>query len=142
MITRMAMALFAVFAIADASGMAAPVKEPAKPSSERLRELQKARVEVLKEQMQGQWERVRIGKDPMINFIEAVRELGEAELDLAEKHEDRLAACERMVKSFLDGEDEMARLVNAGLQTKQGFAQIKAARLKAEIQLEKFKLSK
>jgi outer membrane protein TolC len=122
--------------------MAAPAKEPAKPSSERLRELQKARVEALKEQMEGQWERVKIGKDPMIHFIEAVRELGEAELDLAEKREERLGAYERMVKILLEGEDDTAGLVNAGLQTKQGLAQIKAARLKAEIQLEKFKLSK
>ena len=47
-----------------------------------------------------------------------------------------------MVKHLLEGEDGMAGLVNAGLQTKQGLAKIKAARLKAEIQLEKLKLSR
>ena len=143
MVTRMAMALFAVFAIGDTSGIAAPVKEPAKPSSERLRELQKARVEALKEQMEGLTERVKLGKDlSMITFIEAVRELGEAELDLAEKNEDRLAAYERMVKSLLNAEDLTAGLVKVGLQTKGGLAQVRAARLKAEVQLEKFKLSR
>jgi hypothetical protein len=39
-------------------------------------------------------------------------------------------------------EDELVKLQQAGLQTKQGVAQAKAARLKAEIELEKLKAAK
>ncbi len=44
----------------------------------------------------------------------------------------------------MNGSDwkKIAELCAVGLQTKQGLAQIKAARLKAEIQREKFQLSR
>lgn len=105
----------------------------------RLRELQKERVKALKEQLEGQFERVKIGKDPLIIFIEAVRELCEAELELADTHGAKVAARERMVKSLRECEESMSQLQQAGLQTKEGVAQVKAARLKAEIEFEKLK---
>lgn len=138
--TRIALALLVLVPI---SGLAAPVgKESAPPSSDRLRQLQKERVAALKEQLQGLYERVKIGKEPLIDFIEAIRELGDAEFELAETREQRLAAYEGMANRLREGEEETEQLQRAGLQTKQGVAQIKAARLKAEIQLEKFKLAR
>jgi TolA-binding protein len=127
-----------------------PVENPAKPvakdppadPTKRLRELQIERVETLKEQLNGQFERVTIGKDPLIQYLEVVRELAEAELEIADTKEARLAAVERMVDELKQSEKFVVSLHQAGLQTKQGVAQIKAARLKAEIQLEKLKLSK
>ncbi|HKB03584.1 MAG TPA: sigma-70 family RNA polymerase sigma factor [Gemmataceae bacterium] len=121
---------------------AAPGKDPPKADSERLRELQKERVEALKEQLQGQFERVKIGKDPMIQLLDAIRELYEAELEIADSREARLAAMERAVTDLKLVEEQVAQLQAAGLQTKQGVAQAKAARLKAEIQLEKIKLGR
>jgi RNA polymerase sigma factor (sigma-70 family) len=122
---------------------AAPgTKDPPKPTSDRLRELQKERVEALKEQLQGQFERVKIGKDPMIQLLDAIRELYEAELDVAENREARVAAMDRAVSDLKVVEEQVAELQEAGLQTKQGVAQARAARLKAEIQLEKIKLGR
>jgi hypothetical protein len=140
---KFAVALSIFVALIDAPIQAAPIpKDPPKPSSERLKELQRERVKALETQLGGQFERVKIGKDPLIIFIEAIRELGEAELDLADSKELRLAAVEKMVKQLEECEADMAVLVAAGLQTNQGLAQAKAARLKAEIQLEKMKLAK
>jgi len=123
---------------------AAPAREtPAKTDTgKRLRDLQQERVKALEDQLQGQFERVKIGKDPLIQLIDAVRELAEARLDIAETREQRLAAVEAMVKELSVTEEQMAQLQMAGLQTKQGVAQAKAARLKAEIQLEKLKAEK
>jgi len=122
---------------------AAPAgKEAPPPSSSRLRELQRERVKALEEQLQGQFERVKIGKDPLIQYIEAIRELAEAELDLAETKEARIGAVEKAVRELTVCEEQMFQLQQAGLQTKQGVAQAKAARLKAEIQLEKLKLQR
>ena len=143
MAIRFATAVLASITWFAATGDAAPVgKESLPPTSDELRQLQKERVAALKEQLDGQYERVKIGKDPLIHFIEAIRELGDAELDVAETRGQRLAAIEGMVNRLREGEEETAKLVNAGLQTKQQLAQVKAARLKAEIQLEKFKLAK
>ena len=143
MILRIAILILSSLVIVPAVGVAAPVgKEPEQPSSDRIRELQKERAKTLQEQLRDQLERVKIGKDPLIQFIDAVRELGDAELDLANNREDRLAAVERMVKSLKEGEEAIDTLLRAGLQTRGGLAQIKAARLKAEIQLERLKLSR
>src|SRR3954468_15875951 len=97
---------------------AAPAgKETPPPSSSRLRELQRERVKALETQVQGQFERVKIGKDPLIQYIEAIRELGDAELELAETREARLAAVEKMVKELTDCEEQIVQLQQAGLQT-------------------------
>ena len=132
----------AIFGTAGTWLAAAPVKEPPPPSSERLRQLQKERVKALEEQLQGQFERVKIGKDPIIQYLDCVRELTESELELAETKEARQAAVEKMVKELTTAEADTLNLQRAGLQTKQGVAQVKAARLKAEIQLEKLKLQR
>jgi len=120
---------------------AAPTKD-SKVDSKRLRQLREERVAALEEQLQGQFERVKIGKDPLIQYIEAIRELGEAELELAETTAARLAATEKMVKQLQDCEDQIKALQQAGLQTKQNVALTRAARLKAEIQLEVLKAEK
>jgi hypothetical protein len=72
-------------------------------------------------------------------LINAIQELAEARLEIAENHAERRKAVEAMVKELSVTEEQMVQLQMAGLQTKQGVAQAKAARLKAEIQLEKLK---
>jgi uncharacterized protein (TIGR03067 family) len=115
---------------------------PAKTDNKRLRELQQERVKALEEQMQGQFERVKIGKDPLIELINVMQELAEARLEVAENREQRLAAVESLLKECHVVEEQLRQLQAAGLQTKQGVAQAKSARLKAEIQLEKLKAEK
>src|SRR5262249_16381685 len=112
------------------------------PTSERLRELQRERVKAVEEQMNGQFERVKIGKDPLIQLIDAIRELAEAKLDIADTRDEKLKVLEEKVKFLEDIEKQIAELQNAGLQTLQGVAQAKAARIKAEIELEKLRLAK
>jgi outer membrane protein TolC len=128
------------FAVGGSAVSAAPVGKE-KPS-ERLRELQRERVKALEEQLQGQFERVKIGRDPMVTLLDALRELTEAELDLADSPAAEVAVLERSLGRHREVEDEVAKLVAAGLQTKQGAAQVRAARLRVEVQLEKRKLSK
>jgi hypothetical protein len=72
-------------------------------------------------------------------LINAIQELAEARLEIAENQAERRKAVEAMVKELSVTEEQMVQLQMAGLQTKQGIAQAKAARLKAEIQLERLK---
>jgi outer membrane protein TolC len=130
----------AALTFGEAAAWAAPVGKD-KPSA-RLRELQRERVKALEEQMLGQFERVKIGKDQMITLLDALRELTDAELDLADTPAAEVAALERSLERHREVEAEMAKLVVAGLQTKQGVAQVRAARLRVEVQLEKRKPSK
>jgi len=53
-----------------------------------------------------------------------------------------MAAVEKMVKELTTAEADTLQLQQAGLQTKQGVAQVKTARIKAEIQLETLKLER
>jgi hypothetical protein len=78
----------------------------------------------------------------MVTLLDALRELTEAELDLADSPAAEVTALERAVGRFREVEDEVGKLVAAGLQTKQGAAQVRAARLRVEVQLEKRKPSR
>jgi hypothetical protein len=118
---------------------AAPALRPAKRIDPKVRELRLEQIRALKEQLEGQFERVKIGKDPLVVFLEAVRKLAEAEVDIAETREAELAALSNALRLLTVVEGQMEELQNAGLQTGQGVAQVRAARLEAEIQLEKWK---
>ena len=142
MANRFAIALLCGLAIVETSGPAAPVGKESKPTSERLKELQKERIKFLEEYLEGLSNRVKLRPELLNNFIEGVRELADAELDVAESREQRLAVHERTVKRLQDREDKTANLVATGMDNKHNLALIKAARIKAEIQLEKMKLSR
>jgi uncharacterized protein (TIGR03067 family) len=114
-------------------------KGPPKAENKRLRELQQERVKVLEEQLKMRSERIKDGRDSALALIEVHRELADAELDLAETNEQRLAILGRLVKRLQDAEQHVTDLQAAGVQTALGVGQVKAARLKAEIQLEKLK---
>jgi hypothetical protein len=120
---------------------AAPAPD-AKPPGERVRELQRERVKALEEHLDGLFERMAERKEPPGTYLEAIRDLGEAELDLADGRAAELAALERTVRRLREAEEKVGELQKAGLQTRQGVAQAKAARLKAEIQLEKRKAAR
>jgi hypothetical protein len=129
----------AAFVALAIPGLLAAAPAPEKRIDAKVRELRKAQIVALKEQIEGQWERVTVGKDRVGEYIEAIRELGEAELDIADTREAELAALEDMVRRLKETEDKTVQLQMAGLQAKAGVAQVRAARLKAEIQLEKWK---
>jgi RNA polymerase sigma factor (sigma-70 family) len=108
----------------------------------KVRELQKQRVAALELQLQGQFERVKIGKDPLSTLLMANHELAEAELELATTKEAKVAAVEKELRALREIAEQLEQLQAAGLQNKQGVAQAKAAKLKAEIELEKLKAEK
>jgi hypothetical protein len=134
MVRGLLMAAAVGLAVAGPAGAAPEVKEK---SAERIRDLQQQRVKALKTQLDDQLDRVLLGKDPVFVFVAAVQDLAEAEADLAEAPEARVAALEGAVDRLKDAEAKMSTLLQRGLQTKSGVAQVTAARLKAEIQLEK-----
>ncbi|HEX3148002.1 MAG TPA: sigma-70 family RNA polymerase sigma factor [Gemmataceae bacterium] len=117
-------------------------------TNKRLRDLQLERVKALEEQLLDQFERVKIGKDSMVVLLDAIRELADSERELATTRESRIAAIEKWTKQLREIEEFVANLP-AGpkpglkplveLQTKHTVAQVRAARLKAEIELEKLK---
>ena len=108
----------------------------------KIRQLQEERVKALRTQVEGQFERVKIGRDPLIVLLDCRRELWVVETALAADHAGKLKANEEYVRDLKTIEDQLVQLRDAGLQTQQGVAQGKAARLKAEIELEKLKAEK
>lgn len=122
---------------------AVAASEPSsRPAGERVRELQRERVMVLEEQLEGLFGQMAERKDLPSTYLEAIRELGETELELADGRSAEQAVLERTLRRFKDAETKIISLQEAGLQTKQGVALAKAARLKAEIQLEKRKAAR
>jgi RNA polymerase sigma factor (sigma-70 family) len=130
---------------------AAPPKDAEKPATKpilkngpaaNIRHLQEERIKALRTQMEDQFERVKIGKEPLIHLINLHFELTDAEVAVADTKEAKLTAREACVERLRFVEDQLKELQNAGLQTKSGVAQAQAARLKAEIELEKLKPEK
>jgi hypothetical protein len=117
-------------------------KSAPKAPNKRLQELQMERVKALEEQLKGQSERVEQGKEAMTSLFDTVRELAEAELDLAATRDAKIAAVEKLLKYLRDYEKVATNLYEAGAQSKQDVAHAKVARLKAEIELEKLKDAK
>ena len=115
---------------------------PPKPATGRLRQLQQERVKTLDQQLQLLLERVKDGRSPLSETLDAVRELAEAELQLADTREARIAAVEKMFKQLTSIESQLVKLQEAGIQTNSGVLHARAARLKAEIELEKLKTAK
>jgi hypothetical protein len=141
-IRRVTVAAWVGLGLAWAGGLPAATAAPdpvARPPGERVRELQRERLKALEEQLDGLFDVMAQRKDPPTTYLEAIRELGEAELDLADGRAAELAALERTVRLFQKAEKEMGALWEAGLQSKHSMAQAKAARLKAEIRLERRK---
>jgi hypothetical protein len=141
-ISRAIVAAWASFSLTWGGSLPAARAAPdpsARPAGERVRELQRERVKALEEQLDGLFGQMAERKDPPTTYLEAIRELGEAELDVAEGRAGELAALERTLHRFQEAEKKIRALWETGLQTRQGVAQAKAARLKAEIQHEKRK---
>ncbi len=120
-------------------GLSAAAPSPDRRIDEKIRELRKAQIEALRQQLDQQFERLKIGKDQIVTFVTAVFDLGEAELEVADTKEAERAALDGMVKRLKDVEDQMDELQAAGLATRGQVAELRAARLKAEIRREKWK---
>ena len=92
----------------------------------KIRQLQQELAQALRTQLEGQFERVKIGKDPLITLLDLHRELWEVEMVLAADHAGKLKACEEYLRHAKVIEEQLVELQMAGLNTKQGVAQAKA----------------
>ena len=117
-------------------------KEFTPPANKRIRELQKERIDALNEQVREQSDPLKFPSVSVIQFVQAVRELAEAESDLAATQAGHIAAAEGMLKRLGEREEMVKKYQAAGLANNLSVIQIKAARLKAEIELEKLKAAK
>jgi hypothetical protein len=143
--TRATVAAWAGLALAWGGDLRAALAAPdpsARPAGERVRDLQRERVKVLEEQLDGLFGLMAERKDPPGTYLEAIRELGEAELDLADGRAAELVVLERTLRRLQEAEKKIGALWESGLQTKHSVAQARAARLKAEIQYEKRKAAR
>jgi hypothetical protein len=113
---------------------------PAGKPSERVRELQGERLKALEEQVEGMDAHVKLRPprpSELAVLVGALTDLAEAELDLADGRAAEVAVLERAVQRFRKLEEEMENLVAGRLLERHAAAHVRAARLKAEIHLEK-----
>ena len=133
---------FALVTIAGWLAAGQPVAAAPAPDrqiDEKIRELRKAQIEELRQQLEDQLERLKLGKDRVVTLVTAIFDLGEAEVEVAETKEAAQTALDAMVKRLKDAEDSVEEWRVAGLATRAQVAELRAARLKAEIQREKWK---
>lgn len=110
---------------------------PAGPN--RMRELRLERVKALKSLSDAIGELLLVGKGNVQDAIRADEELAAAELELATTKAERVKTVDALVKRLKNHEMTAQLRLTAGTINNVEAAQAKAARLKAEIELEKLK---
>ncbi len=97
------------------------------------------RIKALESQLEEQWERFRSGRDPLPRFLDHVRDLATYQLLIAETHQVEISILDRAVSRLRTAQEAIENLRSAGLQTNQAVAQVRDARIEAEIRLERRK---
>jgi outer membrane protein TolC len=101
------------------------------------RERLQKRVAALGEQLTGGFERVKIGKDSLADYLPALREWYETKIALADTREAERAVLENASRFLFVVEEQLAQLHQAGLQSYDSVLQAQAARAKVQSELEK-----
>ena len=114
----------------------AVVQEPEDPG---LRALLEARRDSLVRAMQFIAARVEVGRGTSIEFSTAYIAILEAELDLARSQQDRIAIFEMSLKAQTELEEILKLKVDLGTAQLRNLLLVRAARMKAEIDLYKAK---
>jgi outer membrane protein TolC len=117
------------------------LKDPTKETRQ-ARELKQQRVQAIRAQLQGAFERVKIGKDSVIDFLQSVRDLYVTEVSLADAREEKLAVVEKAVQILFVCDEQITQLNQAGLVPFDSVQRTRAARASAELELEKLKSGK
>jgi outer membrane protein TolC len=136
---RTSMALVATLLVAGAA-LGSPVPQAKGPSPEEMAELKalcKERVEALQEAYRVKWEEYKAGRATLQVVLELRKELGKAEVDLEEKPEDRITILGNNVKMLKEVEDATKEKFDGGRVTYGDVQMSKAARLEAEIALQR-----
>jgi hypothetical protein len=116
---------------------AAPALKDHKGLTKQAREDLQARTAALGKQLSGGFERVKIGKDSLVDFLQVLRDWYEAEVALAETREAERLVLENALRRLTVVEEQMAQLHQAGIQPYDSVVQCRAAREKAQLELEK-----
>jgi RND family efflux transporter MFP subunit len=131
-----------ILTMAAATLLMAPVVAQDQKSNRRVKELQKERIVVLKELVEGATKLYQNARVDYFEVIDARTSLFKAELEAAEKQTDRIAVCKAMVDEWKDLEKVAEARVMAGRGTKVAVFKFKAMRLEAEILLEQAQAQK
>lgn len=125
----------ALIGLSVSAGLAQPAAEVRGPDLERIAALRKERRDALLEAGNVAEQMYRAGRSDYATLMRLKAELLNAELDLAPDHFGRVAVRKRLVEQFREMEREVAARVNAGNAVASDALEVKAARLKAEIDL-------
>jgi|GEM_PF-5556014 len=118
---------------------AAPALKDPNGETSQSRKLKLLRVQALRTQLQGGFERVKIGKDSVVDYLQTIRDLYEAEVSLADSREAKLAVMQKACQMLFVWDEQIAQLQQAGLATFESVRRTRAARASAELELEKLK---
>jgi hypothetical protein len=122
---------------ASEAARSAPALKDRKGLTKEVRDALRKRAAALREQLQGGFERVKVGKDSVADFLQAVREWYEAEVALADTRDAERAVLQNVSRWLAVGEEQMAVLHQARLQPYDAVLQWRAALEKLRLELEK-----
>ena len=108
----------------------------------RLRDLQTERIKALKAICDTNAEQLMLGKGNVLEAVRADEELAAAEQELATTPAQRMKVLEDLVKRLKNHEMSTTMRLAAGVINNADEARVRAARLKAEIELERLKAAK
>jgi hypothetical protein len=132
-------ALILALLLAPAISPDGPALAGGEESAKKIKELQKERIATLKQLVDGLAQLAPHGRADFGELIEARLLLLQAELDVAEKGEDRLALYKKAIESLGQYEQWANARVQAGRANTTTVLKIKARRLEAQIWLEQAK---
>jgi outer membrane protein TolC len=113
--------------------------KPEGQDDDKLKTLLRTRLEVAQNIYNLRMEEYKAGKIAPDGLLEAGKQLFKSQLDLAEKKEDRVAACQKNLERWTQMKNMADTKYNAGLLTKADVQEVEYERLEAEILLEKEK---
>jgi outer membrane protein TolC len=115
----------------------APALKDPKGHTKESRAALRKRIAALQDRLRGEFERVKIGKDSLGEFLAPVRELYEAEVALADTREEERAVLENALRVLWVCEEQFTQLHQAGLHPAESVHQSQAARARVQLELEK-----
>jgi hypothetical protein len=126
--------LLAVLSLAGWSA-AAPVPETKKPDSPEVKKLLKERRDALTKAAEARWQEFAVGVGTQASLVNVSRELLKAELELAARPADRVAAHERHFNLMRKVEKTAKEGHDTGRVKDANYQEARAARLEAEVGL-------
>ena len=115
----------------------APALKDRRGLTKEAREALQKRVTALGHQLQGAFERVKIGKDSLADYLNVIRGFCDAQVALADTRVAERAVLENVLRQLVVIEEQLTELHKVGLQPYDGILQSRAVREKVQFELEK-----